>query len=285
MTRGRRPAIHPVNVRVGGFYRAPTRRELRALRRPCSSRPSRTRWPPCAWRPASTSRTSSSDHELPRARPSPAYPIERGRLVSTRGLDFAVRGVRRARRRGARPALATRCTPRWRDGGAVPRRAAGALRAQLRPAVATGAGGRGDGRARRRVPQPVPQHRRPRRRARLRARGGAAASSTPTSRRARRTSRCRRAPASGTAPREAPRGLLYHRYELDADGTILGARIVPPTSQNQARHRGRPARGRAADQLDLDDDELQHACEQAIRNYDPCISCATHFLDLTVDRT
>jgi coenzyme F420-reducing hydrogenase alpha subunit len=36
---------------------------------------------------------------------------------------------------------------------------------------------------------------------------------------------------------------------------------------------------------ELDDHTLLHRCEQAIRNYDPCISCATHFLDLTVDRT
>ena len=44
-----------------------------------------------------------------------------------------------------------------------------------------------------------------------------------------------RAPASGTGSTEAPRGLLYHRYEIDDDGTILDARIVPPTSQNQRR--------------------------------------------------
>jgi coenzyme F420-reducing hydrogenase alpha subunit len=39
-----------------------------------------------------------------------------------------------------------------------------------------------------------------------------------------------------------------------------------------------------ADQLDLDNQTLTHTCEQAIRNYDPCISCATHFLDLRIER-
>jgi coenzyme F420-reducing hydrogenase alpha subunit len=34
----------------------------------------------------------------------------------------------------------------------------------------------------------------------------------------------------------------------------------------------------------LNDDELRGLCEQTIRNYDPCISCATHFLRLEVER-
>jgi sulfhydrogenase subunit alpha len=89
---------------------------------------------------------------------------------------------------------------------------------------------------------------------------------------------------SGCGATEAPRGVLFHRYELAADGTIATARIVPPTSQNQASIEHDLGRFVAA-RLDLDDHTLTHACEQAIRNYDPCISCATHFLDLTVDRS
>ena len=83
---------------------------------------------------------------------------------------------------------------------------------------------------------------------------------------------------------EAPRGLLYHRYELDAEGTILDARIVPPTSQNQ-RAIEQDLRGVVERSLGLPDRELGLRCERAIRNYDPCISCATHFLRLTVDRS
>ncbi len=82
---------------------------------------------------------------------------------------------------------------------------------------------------------------------------------------------------------EAPRGMLYHRYEIDADGTILSARIVPPTSQNQ-RAIEQDLRAVVAANLELSDEALTARCEQAIRNHDPCISCATHFLDLTIER-
>ncbi len=88
----------------------------------------------------------------------------------------------------------------------------------------------------------------------------------------------------GHAITEAPRGLLYHRYELDADGTILDARIVPPTSQNQPTIE-HDLWHLVEHDASLDDDALRHRCEQAIRNFDPCISCATHFLDLRVDRS
>jgi coenzyme F420-reducing hydrogenase alpha subunit len=87
----------------------------------------------------------------------------------------------------------------------------------------------------------------------------------------------------GCGATEAPRGVLFHRYGLDADGLVTSARIVPPTSQNQASIE-HDLRRFVADRLDLDDERLTWQCEQAIRNYDPCISCATHFLDLRVER-
>jgi coenzyme F420-reducing hydrogenase alpha subunit len=82
---------------------------------------------------------------------------------------------------------------------------------------------------------------------------------------------------------EAPRGLLYHRYEIGADGLITAAVIVPPTAQNQAAIEDDLTRVVVAG-VDLDDAELTSMCERAIRNHDPCISCATHFLTLTVER-
>jgi coenzyme F420-reducing hydrogenase alpha subunit len=82
---------------------------------------------------------------------------------------------------------------------------------------------------------------------------------------------------------EAPRGMLWHRYEIDGDGTILDARIVPPTSQNQGRIE-QSLHGFVQQHVELDDDELRLRCEQAVRSYDPCISCATHFLRLEIDR-
>ena len=77
--------------------------------------------------------------------------------------------------------------------------------------------------------------------------------------------------------------MLYHRYRLDADGTILDAKIVPPTSQNQPSIED-DLKAFAGAWLDLPDEALRIRCEQAVRNYDPCISCATHFLKLEVVR-
>jgi sulfhydrogenase subunit alpha len=87
----------------------------------------------------------------------------------------------------------------------------------------------------------------------------------------------------GYACTEAPRGMLYHRYRLDADGTILDAKIVPPTSQNQPSIED-DLKNFAADWLDMPEEALRVRCEQAVRNHDPCISCATHFLKLEVVR-
>ena len=91
---------------------------------------------------------------------------------------------------------------------------------------------------------------------------------------------------TGHGATEAPRGLLYHRYTMDAGGNLTDISLVPPTAQNQGaieedlRHlvqlrlnSGQPT-----------DAELTALCEHAIRNHDPCISCSTHFLDLTVER-
>jgi coenzyme F420-reducing hydrogenase alpha subunit len=89
--------------------------------------------------------------------------------------------------------------------------------------------------------------------------------------------------ATGSGWTEAPRGMLWHRYELRADGRIESARIIPPTSQNQASIED-DLRGFVEANLDLLDDQLQWRCEQAVRNYDPCISCSTHFLRLEIDR-
>jgi coenzyme F420-reducing hydrogenase alpha subunit len=82
---------------------------------------------------------------------------------------------------------------------------------------------------------------------------------------------------------EAPRGMLYHRYRLDDDGWILDAQIAPPTAQNQLSIED-DLRTVLEQHIDLPDDDLQWRLEQSIRNYDPCISCATHFLALEVDR-
>ncbi|NNJ94463.1 MAG: Ni/Fe hydrogenase subunit alpha [Halobacteria archaeon] len=88
---------------------------------------------------------------------------------------------------------------------------------------------------------------------------------------------------TGFGASEAPRGLLYHRYEVTETGTIASARIVPPTSQNQARMEQDLVTSLENYGLQHAADALQLRAETVIRNYDPCISCATHFLRLRVE--
>ena len=87
---------------------------------------------------------------------------------------------------------------------------------------------------------------------------------------------------TGQGCTEAPRGILYHKYRFDERGLILSAKIVPPTAQNQKTMEDDLAEFASA-RLHLPKERLQWQCEQAIRNYDPCISCATHFLRLQIE--
>jgi len=79
--------------------------------------------------------------------------------------------------------------------------------------------------------------------------------------------------------------VLWHRYEVAGDGTVRAARIVPPTSQNQAHIEQDLRASLEALGLDRDPDTLRAAAERVVRNYDPCISCATHFLRVEVRRS
>jgi coenzyme F420-reducing hydrogenase alpha subunit len=90
-------------------------------------------------------------------------------------------------------------------------------------------------------------------------------------------------PGQGCHATEAPRGLLYHRYRIGDDGLIAEARITPPTSQNQPQIEA-DLRAFVPRVVALTDAEATRRCEHLIRNYDPCISCATHFLKLRIDR-
>ncbi|MCA9439982.1 MAG: nickel-dependent hydrogenase large subunit, partial [Candidatus Omnitrophica bacterium] len=99
------------------------------------------------------------------------------------------------------------------------------------------------------------------------------------------------APAVEVAPKEgigfgcteAPRGICLHRYRVDDEGIIQDARIVPPTAQNQKTIEEDFVEF-VPKHLELSDEDLTWKCEQAIRNYDPCISCSVHFLKLDLDR-
>jgi sulfhydrogenase subunit alpha len=88
---------------------------------------------------------------------------------------------------------------------------------------------------------------------------------------------------TGCGISEAPRGICYHRYRVDEAGAVQDARIVPPTSQNQKQMEDDLWKF-AQKNVDLPTDKLTWQCEQAVRNYDPCISCATHALKVDLER-
>ena len=272
--------IHPVNVRVGGFYRTPPRRELEAL------------VPELEWALEAAVATVGwvagfpfpdfeRDYEFVALAHPDRYAVEGGRIVSTAGLDIdaaewgdhfeevhvARSSALHARRVGggtyhvgpmARMALnAEKLTP----VALVEARRAGLPAASVNPFRSIVV----------RAVEMVFACEEA-----LRLIGGYRRPDVPAIDVDVRNS-------SGHGVSEAPRGLLYHRYAVDADGKIIDAVIVPPTSQNQASIEEDLA-AFLPGRTHLEDEELEWRLEQAIRNYDPCISCATHFLDLTVDR-
>jgi len=272
-------AIHPVNVRVGGFYRAPLRRELHALIEPLQRAldialstvrfVSNLDFPDC-----------ERDYEFVSLGAAGEYPFNAGHVVSSKGLDitpqqyevhFDESHVKRSNalhshlhgkpyltgpmaryslnssllsplaREAARTAgLDETCTNPFRSIVVRAVEVVYACDEALRI---------------------VNSYREP---------DASHLELTPRA-------------AVGSACTEAPRGMLYHRYRLDADGTILEAKIVPPTSQNQASIED-DLREFAGTWLDMPDKTLRLRCEQTVRNHDPCISCATHFLKLEVVR-
>jgi sulfhydrogenase subunit alpha len=273
-------AIHPVNVRIGGFYRVPTRAELA----PLAERLRRAREDALAtvtWVAGFNFPDFEHDHELLALTSPGSYPIERGTPTTSRGLAFGVRDFERHVVEEQVPhstALHAHLAGRGRYlTGPTARYTLN--RRWLSPLAAQAARDAGL----------ADDCRNPFRSILVRA--VELLYATDEALRLIDAYRPPDRPAVPVRPRagvghgatEAPRGLLYHRYSLDADGVITAARIVPPTSQNQACVED-DLRRYVQDRLHLDDHRLTHDCERAIRNYDPCISCATHFLDLTVER-
>jgi len=272
--------IHPINLRVGGFYRAPTRAELRtltdSLERARESALDTVRW--AAELPFPD---VELDPEHVALRDPDGYPIDRGRIGSDRGLDIAPAQFdehiveehvehstalhARIRERGS---YLTGPLARYSLGGA-----------QLRPLALEAAREAGLGAACRNPFQGIVV----RAVELVQASDEALALLEGYERPDPPAVEVQPRRAIGHGATEAPRGLLYHRYEIDDDGTILDARIVPPTSQNQ-RVIEEDLRAVVERSVDLDDDQLKLRCEQAIRNHDPCISCSTHFLQLVVQR-
>ena len=272
--------IHPINVRVGGFYKVPARSDLA----PFVERLDRARdaaLETVRWVASFDFPELERDWELVALRHPTDYPLNEGRIVSTRGLDIDAADYEAHVVEEQVPhstALHARIVGRGSYlVGPLARYALNADR--LSPLARQAARDAGLG----------PACRNPFRSVVVRAVEVVWACDEAL--RLIATWEPPDAPAVpvtlragiGQACTEAPRGLLYHRYRLDADGTILDAKIVPPTSQNQ-RTIEEDLAAFVPRHLALSDDDLRGRCEQAIRNHDPCISCATHFLQLRVER-
>jgi coenzyme F420-reducing hydrogenase alpha subunit len=272
--------IHPVNVRVGGFYRAPRPRELRALVEPLE-RARELALAAVRLTGGLEVPDFEPEHEYVALSTPDAYPLEGGRLVSSGGLDIAP-GEYEEHFEELHVEHSTALHSRLRERGAYlcgPLARYALNSAKLSPLAREAAAEAGLGDVCRNPFRSIVVRSVEILYALDEALRLIAAYDEPD------------APFVEVEPRagtgcgwtEAPRGLCWHRYRLDDDGTILEAKIVPPTSQNQASIEA-DLRGFLAGNLELSDDRLRHLCEQAIRNHDPCISCATHFLDLTVER-
>jgi coenzyme F420-reducing hydrogenase alpha subunit len=272
--------VHPINVRVGGFYRAPSKRELAAvagdLERAREFALETVRFAAGLDYPE-----LEQDYELVALSVPDAYAVEDGRLVSNRGLDIAVSEYERhfvEEHVEWSNALHSRVIERGSYlVGPLARWALSGDR--LTPLAGEAAREAGLGR----------DERNPFRSILVRSVELVFAADEALRLIAEyeppEPSFVEVVPRAGVGYgcSEAPRGLCWHRYELDGDGTILDAKIVPPTSQNQKTIES-DLHGVVERYADLPDEELSLRCEQAIRNYDPCISCATHFLKLEVDR-
>ena len=271
-------AIHPVNVRLGGFYSVPTRADLRPmaeqLRRALDDALATVRWVAGFDFPDLT-----IDHEL-LALTGDRYPLEDGVIARSAGPSFPVSQFGEHVRETKVPhstALHATLDGRCHLTGPLARYTLNYDRLSPLAREAAGAAGLGS------------QCRNPFRSIIVRAVEVVYAVEEALriienyQRPARPFVPVEARPGIGHGVSEAPRGLLYHRYEIDEDGLVAAAQIVPPTSQNQAAIEDDLTQ-LVTTQADLDDVALTALCERTIRNYDPCISCATHFLTVTVTR-
>ncbi|MDC4206031.1 MAG: nickel-dependent hydrogenase large subunit [Candidatus Manganitrophus sp.] len=273
-------SIHPINVRLGGFFKTPTKRELASLT-------DRLSWARDAavetvrWAATLPFPDYEQDYEFVALRHPDEYPFNEGRLVSNKGLDLSVREYDEHFEEEQVPhSNALHSKIRGRGGYFVGPMARYNLNFdRLSPLAQEAARAAGLG----------PTCRNPFKS--LLIRGVEVVYAFDEALRIISAYEAPEHPAVpvlpsqavGYAATEAPRGTLYHRYRIDEQGTILDAKIVPPTSQNQKVMED-DLRRVVEKEIDLPQEKLTWRCEQTIRNYDPCISCSTHFLRLEIRR-
>lgn len=274
-------AVHPINVQVGGFYRVPSKTELAALAE-------RLRWAREAaiatvqWAATFSFPEFRADYEYVALRHPDEYPFNEGRIVSSRGLDIPVTAfLEHVVEEQVPHSNALHARLRERGPYAVGPLARYNLNFdKLSPLAQEVARQAGLGPT---CHNPFQS---------ILVRGVEVVYACDEALRLIARYEEPDAPAIAVIPRaatghgctEAPRGMLYHRYTIGDDGLIREAAIIPPTSQNQ-KIIERDLFAFIQERLDMPEDRLTWQCEQLIRNYDPCISCATHFLNLYVERT
>ncbi len=274
-------AIHPVSVRVGGFSRAPGRRALEALLPDLEAAIPEAQ-ATLDWVATLVPPDYVREPQLLALRHPEEYAYNHGRIVSNDGIDLAP-GEWGTAFREEQVAWSHALQARSHSGGVYllgPSARVTLSSETLHPLAAEGLARTGQAEMiRRNVFSSIVARGVELLHAIAEARDIVADYREPEVPRASWTPR----PGIAAWATEAPRGLLFHRYELDEQGLIRHAQIVPPTSQNQGAIE-RDLAGFAPSIISLPHEEATHRFEQLIRSYDPCISCATHFLDLRVDR-
>ena len=272
--------IHPINVRVGGFYKVPTKKELEVMRGPLE-------WALEAaletvrWTATFTFPDFDQDYEFVSLKHPDEYPLCEGRVVSNKGIDIPIEEFLNhfeeqhmehstslhsvVKKRGA-----YFVGPLARYNNCFDQLPAIAQKAAKEVGLGSFCSNPFKGVIVRAVETVFACHEA------LRIIDNYVMPPKPSIEVPPRL-------ATGHGATEAPRGLLYHRYRINDAGIIQDARIIPPTAQNQ-RVMEEDLRHFVNKYLALPDDELTWKCEQTLRNYDPCISCSCHFLKLKIER-
>jgi coenzyme F420-reducing hydrogenase alpha subunit len=275
-------AIHPINVTVGGFYRAPDRDALKRL------------LPDLEWGIQASIETLELvskfdfpdlelDYECVALKHPHEYPMNEGRIVSTSGLDIPVEEYERhfeERHMPQSTALHSVMLPDAKSYLVGPLARINLCFDQLTPIAKRSAETCGIAWPSRNNFQSIAA----RAVEMIDAFEEAVAiakdyNAEPATSRVHFTPK----PGVGCHATEAPRGLIYHRYRIGDDGLIAEAKIVPPTSQNQGQIEN-DLRAYVPRIVGFDDAAATQKCEHMIRNYDPCISCSTHFLEMRIER-
>jgi coenzyme F420-reducing hydrogenase alpha subunit len=274
-------SVHPVGVCIGGFHHAPAVADIAALRAALGEALADAE-ALLAWTGTLTLPAETQSFISVALRDTDGYPIERGRIASDNGIDIGSDAFQVNFHEHQVPhSTALHSTLDGEPYLVGPLARLNLNRERLPAAVRVALDATGV-----RFPSANPFHG-------IVARAAEILYALHESLRLLADYRLPESPHAAWTPRagvgygatEAPRGLLWHRYQLDEAGHVAHAIIVPPTSQNQARIEADLRIALTAFGLDRPAEALRAHGERVIRNYDPCISCSTHFLKLKVDRS